>query len=78
MPPHLIRRPTDSLVRPWVQHSSAQLFFTMPAPVVKLLFGEMGEELLLQGQSVVPKKLKDSGFEFQYPNLDLALTDLLG
>jgi len=52
--------------------------FTMPAPVVKLLFGEMGEELLLQGQSVVPKKLKDSGFEFQYPNLDLALTDLLG
>ena len=51
--------------------------FTMPAPVVKLLFGEMGEELLLQGQSVAPKKLKDSGFEFQYPNLEMALTHLL-
>ena len=51
--------------------------FTMPAPVVKLLFGEMGEELLLQGQSVAPKKLLDSGFEFQYPNLQSALIHLL-
>jgi hypothetical protein len=51
--------------------------FTMPAPVVKLLFGEMGEELLLQGQSVAPKKLLDSGFEFQYPNLQRALIHLL-
>jgi NAD dependent epimerase/dehydratase family enzyme len=50
----------------------------MPAPVAKLLFGEMGEELLLQGQSVLPKKLKDSGFEFKYPNLHSSLSQILG
>ena len=50
----------------------------MPAPVVRLLFGEMGEALLLQGQSVVPKKLQDSGFEFTYPQLGEALRQLVG
>ncbi len=50
----------------------------MPAPVVKLLFGEMGEVLLLEGQSVLPKKLKDSGFEFKYSNLHSSLSQILG
>ena len=52
--------------------------FAMPAPVVRLLFGEMGEALLLQGQLVVPKKLQDSGFEFTYPQLGEALRQLIG
>ena len=52
--------------------------FAMPAPVVRLLFGEMGEALLLQGQPVVPKKLQDSGFEFTYPQLSEALRQLIG
>jgi NAD dependent epimerase/dehydratase family enzyme len=46
--------------------------------MVKLLFGEMGVELLLQGQCVIPKKLQQSGFEFKYPTLPQALEDLLG
>ncbi|MDG0971910.1 MAG: TIGR01777 family oxidoreductase [Porticoccaceae bacterium] len=52
--------------------------FTMPALIVKLMFGEMGDELLLQGQSVLPKKLKDSGFDFKYARIDPALSQLLG
>ena len=52
-------------------------FFPMPATVVKLLFGQMGEELLLQGKSVVPKKLQDSGYPFQYTNLQSALSDII-
>jgi len=51
--------------------------FPMPGPVVKLLFGQMGEELLLQGQRVIPRKVQDSGFNFQYPLLEGALADLL-
>lgn len=51
--------------------------FSMPASVVKLMFGEMGEELLLQGQSVLPKKLNDSEFEFKYADLNSALSQLL-
>ena len=42
------------------------------------MFGEMGDELLLQGQSVLPKKLKDSGFDFKYARIDPALSQLLG
>ena len=56
---------------------SRPAFFPMPAFVIKTLFGEMGEELLLQGKKVVPRKLQDSGFNFQYPLLREALADLL-
>lgn len=47
----------------------------MPAAVLKLMFGEMSD-LLLYGQRVVPKKLLDAGFQFRYPNLQLALAAL--
>lgn len=50
--------------------------FPMPTLTVKLLFGEMGETLLLNGQRVIPKKLNDSGFKFQYPKIDIALQDI--
>jgi hypothetical protein len=49
----------------------------MPAFMVKLLFGEMGLELLLQGQQVIPKKVIDQGFEFKFPQLQPALSDLI-
>lgn len=50
------------------------LFLTMPASLVKLLFGQMGEELLLGGQHVYPERLKQLGFEFLYPDLNSALS----
>lgn len=49
----------------------------MPAFVLKLMMGEMAEELLLSGQRVVPAKLTRSGFEFKYPQLDDALRDII-
>ena len=49
----------------------------MPSFVVKLLFGQMGDELLLQGKKVIPRKVQDSGFNFQYPFLKSALIDVL-
>jgi uncharacterized protein (TIGR01777 family) len=49
----------------------------MPALMVKILFGQMGEELLLQGRQVIPRKVQDSGFNFQYPLLQQALSNLL-
>jgi uncharacterized protein len=52
-------------------------FLRMPAVVVKLLFGEMGDELLLHGQNVVPAKLLASGFTFTQPELHSALAALL-
>lgn len=47
--------------------------FPMPDFIVKLLFGEMGETLLLGGQKVRPKKLIDSGYQFQFSSIEDAL-----
>lgn len=49
----------------------------VPAAVLRLLVGEMAEELLLNGQRVVPAKLRAAGFEFAFPELSGALADLL-
>lgn len=45
----------------------------MPAMAVKLMFGEMGQSLLLEGARVKPTRLLRSGFVFQYPDLESAL-----
>ena len=48
----------------------------MPAAVMKLLLGE-ASELLLEGQLVVPGKLRDHDFRFLWPQLDDALKDIV-
>jgi len=45
----------------------------VPAPVMRLLAGEMAQELLLQGQRVLPDRLQAAGFRFGMPTLDDAL-----
>ena len=49
----------------------------LPEFAVKLMFGEMGETLLLQGCRVIPQRLLDAGFEFQHADLDEALRQVL-
>lgn len=49
------------------------LFFKMPAFLIRLLLGEMGDNLLLKGQRVIPKRLLDAGFQFHYPSIEGAL-----
>lgn len=49
----------------------------VPAFGIKLLFGEMGERLLLEGCRVVPEKLQNAGFEFQFTDLESALKHVL-
>jgi hypothetical protein len=41
------------------------------------MLGEMAEPLLLHGQKMIPQKLIDAGFQFQFPKLEDALRDLL-
>lgn len=50
--------------------------FKIPALVIKFLFGEMGESLLLKGQRVIPKRLQEEGYYFHYPQLTEALENL--
>ncbi|OGX06577.1 MAG: TIGR01777 family protein [Omnitrophica bacterium RIFCSPLOWO2_12_FULL_50_11] len=52
----------------------------MPVPsfALKVLFGEMADELLLKGQRVIPRKALDMGFEFRFPEIHGALESIFG
>jgi uncharacterized protein (TIGR01777 family) len=56
---------------------SRPAIFPMPAFAAKLIFGEMGEELLLGSQKVEPGKLISSGYPFRYRELRVSLEGLL-
>ncbi len=48
-------------------------FLPLPEFAVNLVFGEMGDALLIDSTRVEPKRLIDAGYEFKYPNLKQAL-----
>lgn len=48
-------------------------FLPLPAPVVRGLFGEMGQALLLDGARVLPRRLEQRGHRFDAPALEDAL-----
>jgi uncharacterized protein (TIGR01777 family) len=51
--------------------------FPMPAFAARLAFGEMGDELLLSSTRVRPSRLNETGYMFQYSELEAALRHLL-
>ena len=53
--------------------------FSVPVPevIMRLMVGEMAEELLLNGQRVVPAALLQAGFTFDYPDLNSALSKVI-
>lgn len=59
---HVIHRPT---------------IFPIPALGINVLFGEMGNELLLGSQKVLPEVLLNSGYKFQYPDVTSSLEHVL-
>ena len=54
------------------------LLLKIPSFLIRLLFGEMGDCLLLKGQRVLPKRLLDEGYAFQYPKISQALIHEFG
>ena len=50
----------------------------MPAFAARLAFGEMADEMLLTSQKVMPKRLSQAGFQFQYPALEAAMRKYVG
>jgi uncharacterized protein (TIGR01777 family) len=50
----------------------------VPAAVLRLVFGEMGEGTLLASQRMRPRRLLESGFRFEHPTLESALRHELG
>lgn len=53
-------------------------FAPLPAPIVRAMFGEMGQRLLLEGALVRPAALESHGFRFEHGSLEQALRFELG
>ncbi len=58
------------------RHKRTFITVPMPATAIRLLVGEMADELLLNGQRVLPSRLQAAGFRFALPALDDALADI--
>ena len=54
------------------------LLLKTPGFIIRALFGEMGDCLLLKGQRVLPKRLNESGYIFSHPVLSDALSHEFG
>ncbi len=52
----------------------------MPVPPLGIWFllGKMGVTLATDSAKVLPNRLLESGYEFEYPSLEPALRDTLG
>ncbi|MDG2085275.1 MAG: TIGR01777 family oxidoreductase [Planctomycetota bacterium] len=49
----------------------------VPALALKVLYGEMGQALIINGARVLPTKLEAAGYRFQYPDLPSCLRNQL-
>lgn len=47
-------------------------FLPVPGPILQILLGD-GAKVVLQGQKVLPQRLLDKGFHFQYPEVTAAI-----
>ncbi|SHO51333.1 TIGR01777 family oxidoreductase [Desulfopila aestuarii] len=52
--------------------------FTIPPSPLRMLYGQMADEIVLSGCRVAVEKLESSGFRFRHPTLETALRALLG
>ncbi len=50
----------------------------VPSLAVKAMLGEMGTELLLQGQRARPRRTLETGYDFRFDNLEASLRHQLG
>lgn len=49
----------------------------MPAFLVRILFGEMGEELLLASSRVTPAQVNALGYRYRHPSLEACLKEIV-
>jgi uncharacterized protein (TIGR01777 family) len=53
-------------------------FLPLPGFMASLILGEFADEILLNGQRVLPSKSLLAGFTFEFPEIENALSDILG
>lgn len=73
--PHPLRNSDFTRLLALALHRPALL--PVPAFALRLLYGDLADEVLLASQRLVPEHLQNSGFQFEYPDLRGALRHLL-
>lgn len=53
------------------------VWLRLPSIILKIALGRMAEETILSSQNIVPGKLLDDGFRFEFEQLEPALNNLL-
>ncbi len=51
------------------QQYNKKILFRIPPYLVKILAGEMGNEMILSSSKIYPKKLKEAGYKFEFNEL---------
>jgi len=57
---------------------SRPAFLRAPQALLRLVLGEMAQELFLNSTRATPRRLAELGFSFHFPTLAAALADILG
>lgn len=67
----------DSFAKQLAKHLKRPYFMWFPAWWIRWMFGQMGEELLLNGQYVKARVLQDKQFKYKHPTLKHFLNQYL-
>jgi len=52
-------------------------FIPLPSFFLQILFSEERAKIMLEGQKVIPKRVAELGFQFQYPDIETACKQLV-
>lgn len=69
--PHPVRM--KDLVKRAASIAKRPAWFRIPPLLIKLVLGEMGREMILGSQKVIPEKLLKQGYKFKFPQINDAL-----
>ena len=53
------------------------VWLPIPTFLLRMAFGQMAKEVILSNQNIIPKRLIQAGFKFEFSSIDGALIDLL-
>ncbi|XP_003707617.1 epimerase family protein SDR39U1 isoform X1 [Megachile rotundata] len=53
-------------------------FIPVPNVALNILFHKERAKIMLEGQKVVPKRVKELGFQYQFPDINSACAEILG
>lgn len=68
--------PMEKLCKTLAEVMNKPCWFKIHPILLRLIFGEMADELLLVSQRVVPKRLIESGFKFKYESIEEAMQNI--